>query len=72
MFVQRNLGSSMPNLALFVGKIFPGKADDLGQSTVVGFNLRRDVLVFNERRTEENECIRRPWYVVYGFLPTVT
>ena len=72
VIVERDLSSRMPNLALFVGKIFPGKANDLRESAVVGLNLRRDVLTFNEGGTKENECIGRSWYVVYGLLSAVT
>lgn len=72
MLLQRDLSSGMPDLALFVWKILPGKADDLGERTVVGLDLRRDMLALNKRGTEENECVGRTWYVVYGLLSAMT
>lgn len=72
MIVQRKFSSSMPDLALFVGKVFPGKADDLGKGAVVGLDLGRDVLVFNKGRPEKNECVGRSWDVVYRFFSAVT
>ena len=72
VIVERNLSSRVPNLALFVGKILPGKANDFRKGTVVGLDLRRDMLTFNEGGTKENECIGRSWYMVYGLFSAVT
>jgi hypothetical protein len=72
VILERRLSSSMPDLALFVGQIFPGKANDLRESTVIGLDFRRDMLTFYEVGTEKNECVGRSWYVVYGLFPAVT
>lgn len=72
MIFERSLSSRMPNLALFVGQIFPGKANDLREGTMVGLDFRRDMLTFYKVGTEKNECIGRSWYVVYGLFSAVT
>ena len=69
---ESRLSSLMPNLALFVGQIFPGKANDLREGTVVGLDFRRDMLFLYEMGAKKNECIGRSWYVVYGLFPAVT
>lgn len=68
MLLQGSLSSGMPNLALFVRKVLPGEADDLGERAVVSLDFRGDMLAFNKRGTEENERVRRSWYMVYGLL----
>lgn len=72
VLLERNFGTRVPNLALFVREIFPGEANDLREGTVVGLDLRRDMLTFNEGGAKKNECIGRTWYVVYGLLSAVT
>ena len=68
VLLERGLGLRVPDLALLLGQVLPGEADDLAQRAVVRFELGRDVLVLDERRAEEDERVWRARDVVLGPL----
>lgn len=58
----------VPSLTFVLRKTLPCHANNLGQGRMVRFNLGRHVLALDERRTEEDEGIRRTGDVVFRFL----
>lgn len=72
VLLKSRFGLGVPYLTLVVGKVLPSETDDLRQSAVICLDLRRNVLAFDERGAEEYEGIRRPWYMVLGFLLTMS
>lgn len=68
VLLERGLGLVVPDLALVVGEVLPGEADDLGQGAVVGLDGGGDVLGFDEGGAEEDEGVRRAGDVVLGLL----
>lgn len=57
MFLLRDLGSGMPDLALRVGKTLPGESNNFREGAVVGLDTSGDMLVLDEGGPEENEGI---------------
>lgn len=67
MFFLCLLGLHVPCLALAVGEVLPGHADDLGERAVVGFDLGGDVLTLDKRRAEEDKGVGRARYISRAF-----
>jgi hypothetical protein len=68
MLFEGSLGLCVPNLTLLVREVGPSETDDFGQSAVVGLYLGRDMLTLDERRSKEDESVRRARDVILGLL----
>jgi hypothetical protein len=69
-FVLVEGGSSLvvPDLTFVVREVLPCESDDLGEGAVVRFDVRRDVLGFDEGGAEEDEGVWGSRDVVVWFF----
>jgi len=61
----------MPEKPLLVRKVLPSETDDFREGAVVGLDLSRDVLAFDEGGAEEDERIRGARNVILRLLLAV-
>ena len=61
----------MPEKPLLIREIFPSETDDFREGAVIGLDLARDVLPFDEGGAEEDERIRGAWNMIFRLLLAV-
>ena len=68
MILESLLRLCVPLLAFVMGHVLPRQTDNLGQRAVICFNLGRDMLALNKRRSEQDERVGWARDVVFSAL----
>lgn len=71
VFVERSLGFRVPKLLLAIGELLPGETNDCGERAVVGLDLGRHMVAFDERGTEQNKSVGWARNMILRLLLTV-